>query len=455
MPVTVRTSVVRLIAGAAIAVAAIGFSAATTGAAPKQGKTYSMVVESPEWAGVTDGSYTVTITNTTGTQQLGSANLTIPTARQGDIDFTVTSEPVFVGSTALGATILPREGKLIKLRNLALPPAPAQGSSVTIALGLRMPCDDGPYPWGVDARQSNDFSGTPGNALGPVSGTLATTVQGSCKLRFDPGQPTSAEVDDEITADAFQPGSADPVAVEAVDGSPAPQRLTWFADTVELTATGGPGSLSASSPASAGLATFDNLLSIALSGNYNLTASPANAIGFSNGESADFQIIDDVGACSSSSCHAQVDGAKSGTSLTGSNVAGNGFALVSLNLGTEPVCAGYAPPTQEWFEFQIFGAIGDKTVEAFYNKAAMKNVAGPSSLEICFAAPQDFPAKLGTVGFDYDGDAANGAEGFVGLLPNCPQTPLTPCVLSKNGTSSGGAIVTFFVPAGWGDPRYR
>ncbi len=32
------------------------------------------------------------------------------------------------------------------------------------------------YPWAVLAKQSNDFSGLPGNSLGPISGTLSTTV---------------------------------------------------------------------------------------------------------------------------------------------------------------------------------------------------------------------------------------------------------------------------------------
>lgn len=44
-----------LVVLAAVAVAAL--CVAPAGAAPKQGKEYQMVVESPEWAGVTDGAY--------------------------------------------------------------------------------------------------------------------------------------------------------------------------------------------------------------------------------------------------------------------------------------------------------------------------------------------------------------------------------------------------------------
>ena len=420
MPVRVLS--VRLLSILALTAVAVALPVATAGSAPKQGKTFAVEAEAPAWAGATDPAYTVKITNTTGTQQLGSANVTIPTAGAADIDFTVTSEPVFSGTTAPGATVArPGGGKVIELRNLVLAP----NSSVTIALGLRLPCVAKAYRWQVDARQSNDFSGTPGNTLGPVTGTPDTIVQGSCKLRFV-NEPASAEVGAEITADAFGPGSPNPVTVEAIDGSPAPQRLTWFEDDVELEATGGPGSLSASSPATAGLASFDNLLSIGLAGNYNLIASPATAPGFSNDVSNDFQIIDVVEPCNGSNCTASLSGNRTSSTLTGTGVTGTGFALLSLNLGTEPVCAGYTPPSNEWFEFHLTVA-GDKTVQAFYSKAAMKNVAGPSALQICFAAPTNFAAQNGTAAFDYDGDPANGDEGFVGLLPiGCPLDPAGP-----------------------------
>src|SRR5688500_218857 len=90
MPVTVRTSVVRLLTGSAVAIAAIALPVASAGAAPKQGKLYEVIV-APAYAGQTlsdpgapplqtAGDYTVTIENKTGTQSLGSVNLTIPDA---------------------------------------------------------------------------------------------------------------------------------------------------------------------------------------------------------------------------------------------------------------------------------------------------------------------------------------------------------------------------------------
>ena len=82
----------------------------------------------------------------------------------------------------------------------------------------------------------------------------------------------------------------------------------------------------------------------------------------------------------------------------------------------------------------------------------MKKVGGKNALEICFAAPADFAAKGGTQPFDYDGDGTT-SDGFVGLLPDCPATPLAPCILERASASGGAAIVRVFVPAAWGDPR--
>ena len=431
-----------LVVFAALAVTALWVAPA--GAAPKQGKEYQMDVEAVESAGVTDDAYTVTLTNRTGTQQLGSANIEVPST------MTIVDRNGWGGS-----------GNTLELRDLGLPP----GDELEIVIGLRMPCVEATYPWMVEAKQSNDFSGT-GNALGPVTGIRSTEVKGTCKLRFvDPnplagvgGQPASAEKNTQIRADAFVPTSARLVTVEAIDGSPSPERLDWFTGTIDLRLVqSGPGTLApnpASSAATAGLARFANL-SIDRSGNYNLRATTA-AAGFVGGDSADFQIIDDVGSCSSSSCRAQVNGSQSTSALTGTSVAGSGFALLSLNLGTRPVCAGYTPPTSDYYEFALAAATGDKTVLATFSKAAMKSFSGGlSALQICFAAPLSFTAQSGSPApFDYDGNP--GAEGFVGLLPLCSAPRTGPCLLDRSPMGGGGAQVRFFVPAAWGnDPRYN
>lgn len=389
-------------------------------------------------AGATVDAYTVTLTNKAHPQKLGSANVTVPAA------FAIVGEPSISRGT------VSRDGNLLKLRNLDIPPY----GSATVTLGLQMPCARGDHAWAVEAKQANDFHGS-GNSFGPVSGTLSTRVEGGgCRLRFV-DQPASAERGAQIRADAFQPASAHLVSVEAVDGSG--RRLTSFAGTIELRLVqAGPGSLSpnpASSVAVAGLASFSNL-AIDRSGNYNLRATTAASGGFEPAVSERFQVIDVVEPCTGSSCTATLAGAESTSTVTGTGGSGTGVVLLSLNLGREPVCAGYAPAASDWYEFEIT-VPRDKTVKAAFGKAAVKAIGGVSKLQICFAAPTSFPAKGGAAQpFDYDGDPGNGAEGFVGLLPNCGYKSKTPCILKRECAWGGGAVVKFFVPAAWGDPRY-
>jgi hypothetical protein len=419
--------------------AAFAVPAATAGAAPS--KPYEVTLAPADVpAGVTVAAFTVQLTNRTGTQQLGSADVTVPSA------FTVVGPPALNGPGTVTAS-----GNVLSVRALALPPE----GSVTVTVGVRMPCVAGAYAWAVEAKQSNDFKGPPGNALGPVLGSLTTVVGGSCSLRFAT-QPAGTEKNELIRAQAFQPSSTQLVSVEAVDGSANPQRLTWFTGpvTMRLAPTSYLGRLdpaAGSVAAVAGLASFASLR-IDASGIYNLRAT-TTAAGFAGGESRSFQVVDIADDCNPAKCAAQLAGRQTTSTVTGAPGTDSGLLLLSLNLGPDPSCAGYTPPSSDWFEFQLTAA-RDKTIVAAYSKAAMRTVAGPSSLEICFAAPDPFPAKSGAAQpFDYDGEADNGAEGFVGLLPDCPAA--TPCVLKRSGTAGGGATVSFFVAAAWGDPRFH
>jgi hypothetical protein len=401
-------------------------------------------------AGVTKNTFTVTLTNRTGTQLLGSSNITIPSA------FTITDEPALDRPSPAGVS---RSGNLLMLRDLSLPP----NASVTVTLGLRMTCVAGTYTLSIETKQTNDFNGPPGNTLGPLLGSRDTQVTGSCSLRFVPrpspatvgGQPADAEMKTQIRADAFQPESSNLVSVEALDATGV--RLGWFTGPISIQlAPTTPGNLTADpNPVMAtdGVASFPGL-SISASGIYRLRAT-TTASGVTGTNSDAFQIIEVTEPCNPGQCRAQLSGKQSTSTVDGATGTDTGLLLLSLNLGPEPVCAGYTPPTTEWYEFRLFSVSRDMTVFATYSKAAMKTVAGPSSLEICFASPHSFITKSGLQGqpFDYDGDAANGAEGFVGLLPNCSALS-NPCV-DKRGGLNGGAIVTFLVPSAWSDPRYH
>jgi hypothetical protein len=403
-------------------------------------KPFEVTLTPAAAAGVTVDAYTVKLTNQTGTQQLGSADVTVPGA------FTVVSEP-----TLDRAGTVSESDNVLHLRNLNLPP----NASVTATVGLRMPCVAGAYTWTATAKQSNDFNGPPGNNLGPVRGSLTTTVTGSCALRFV-AHPADTEKNQSIRATAFDPAGS-LVTVEAVDGSASPARLTWFNGTVTigLAPTSYLGRLDptgTSAAANAGLASFGNLR-IDASGVYNLRAT-TTAAGFVAADSAAFKIVDVAQSCPPAGCTARLSGRQSTSALTASPGTSTGVVALTLNLGPDPVCAGYKPPTPEWYEFAL-NAARDKTIVTTFTKQAMRDFgSGPSALEICFAAPGTFAAKDGgPQPFDYDGDPANGAEGLVGKLPNCPQA--SPCVTGRSGISGGGGQITFTVPAAWGDPRYH
>src|SRR5215207_6994261 len=97
-----------------IALVALAVAAAPAAAAPD--KPFAMdVAPATEWAGVTDGAYSVTLTNKTKTQELGSADITIPAA------FTVVGDPSLGTVTA---------GNVLELRSLDIAP----GDSVTVTL---------------------------------------------------------------------------------------------------------------------------------------------------------------------------------------------------------------------------------------------------------------------------------------------------------------------------------
>jgi hypothetical protein len=276
-------------------------------------------------------------------------------------------------------------------------------------------------------------------------------VEGTCKLRFV-GQPAGTQKDERIRAVPFDESSAQLVSVEAIDGSPAPERLTWFTGPVAIAPL--PGSFSASAPPAVadGLFSFAGL-ELGVAGTYVLNASSA---GLDGATSDEFRVVDVAEPCDATGCDATLAGSSTSSTLTGALGAGDtGHVLLSLSVGNEPVCAGYVSPMEEWYEFEVTAA-REKTIVVTYSKAAMRKVKGPSSLEICFASPAAFTAKTGPAApFDYDGDDTNGKEGFIGLLPDCPATPSSPCVLRRGGGGRGTAVVEFFVPGSLGDPRFH
>ena len=105
---SVRYMSARLLVIAGLVALGVGLTAPGAGGAPKApvpGKNFTMNVEQTGLAGFTDVDYEITLQNQTGTQQLGSANVVVPTAI------------AIVDREGLTGT-----GQTLELRNLAVPP---------------------------------------------------------------------------------------------------------------------------------------------------------------------------------------------------------------------------------------------------------------------------------------------------------------------------------------------
>ena len=110
-------------------------------------KPYSLVLT--DGVAASGSTVTATFTNENATQRLGSADLTAPSG------YMLSSATVSQGSATATVT-----GDAVELRNLAL--MPGQSLTVTIAM-TSATCSTS--RWSAVAKQSNDFSGLPGNDL--------------------------------------------------------------------------------------------------------------------------------------------------------------------------------------------------------------------------------------------------------------------------------------------------
>jgi hypothetical protein len=150
----------RLLALVAAATVALTVQVAPASAATKP---FSMVVD-PASVPVGSATFSVTLTNLTSPQQLGSANITVPSAFTG----------VSVADPAGPATAT-TNGNVVQLREASVGP----GSSIVLSVTATVPNPCGAtYTWSVVAKQANDFNGPPGNdlTLDPTKSSLTTSV---------------------------------------------------------------------------------------------------------------------------------------------------------------------------------------------------------------------------------------------------------------------------------------
>jgi hypothetical protein len=470
MPVSVRRAGPRALIGISILGALlIGASSAEAGPKkPSPGKEFRFEATAGEFRGATDHGYTLTLTNLTGTQQVGSANIPLPSGLSifpvnPNLPFDAVTNPYDI---SLDAATVSRGGRwavngtTLELRDLNSGPV-APSNVVTVTIDAHMPCTGSSLDYtggtGVTAKQSNDYSSASpdGNilTLAKSGNVLSTTLSGDCTLNFTK-QPGTTEKNTQIRASAFGTGT-DLVTVEARDATN--QLMTWFEGPITLTPNHG--GFTASTPtvsADDGVAAWSNIV-IAEPGLYTLNASAEGAAG----TSYEFEIPVFVTDCLVGNCSfaKQVGGDGSALSLTGLPSVSGGKLVLSPNLGNRPSCAGYDAPSTAFYKFELTQEAA-QTAQLFHSKQNALKVGGQSKLQVCFASPVDFTPKAGTntVPFDYDGNGPSDA-GRVGLLSDCADLPdgdkNNPCVESRTGTSGGGVVITFTIPPAWHDPACR
>lgn len=378
------------------------------------------VAPHPVPAGATR-TLTLTLLNETGAQQLGSANLTAPEG------FTIGSPlaPSPNGTATLA-------GSTIELRGLSAPP----GATVQVSFQAIAPCAPSTYTWAVVAKQSNNFSGDPGNDLflDAPNSDLTTTVSGTCRLGFDFLRgPSDAQVSTNVTSARYDPGGP-PVQVRVLDdegvlitSSTAPVTLGIGTDPGGATLSG-----ATTQAAVGGVATFPTL-SIDRTGlGYTLVATTTTA-SIDPGGSGPFDVVDVGKACPSGPCSSGnvTVGTTTASESTSAGVAGD---QLTLALSVEALdCAGYAEVSAV-VTFDVTGT-RTKSVTITVPKSTGGNA---NSKQVCYSSPNPFVDR-------------SGATVTTGLLPNC-SVAVAPCRLSSKLVKRS-FVVTFLAPAG--DPKGR
>jgi hypothetical protein len=401
---------------------------------------------------------------------LGSANLAAPTG------FTVNGASLG-GSALLSCTASTPSttsclnGNTIELRSLGLVP----GAGITVNMTVTPPTTlaactvASPCSWAVVSKQSNDFSGSPGNNLNvdPSTSTLNTVL---AQLQFRT-QPHNAVVNTPITGSDYAPDG--PVTVEAVDANQSIVRSYQGPVTVQLnpaTFEGSGATLGGTPTVNAvnGVASFSDLTVNVAGDGYTLVASapdlppPATSTPFNVQQAAsicDAKHCPQIDAKSTDFGSAGgIDGAASaaagsaGAELTETVDFGSQSAMQTINLNN---CDNYSAP-----HFEFVGLTEQRLITSSITTTVLFNITGSAinGQDDCFAATTPFqalneatnpsslmPARAATL--------PDGTTGFAGLLPDCGKkanqvNPTTgPCVQSRTGLSNplGGGTLTITI----------
>jgi hypothetical protein len=415
-------------------VAAQAGSTASSTCGSSAGKCYALTVSPLSVAAGANASFSFTITNEASTQQLGSVRITAPSG------FVITSAPGSASFTSSSALFL----------NLAIAPS----GQATLLVSATAPCGAGAssYQWGIEAKQSNDFSGPPGNdfQLDPVSASnLAGSLIGSCSLAFVTTAEPTGTVAGKIITSSFN-SSGGPVEVAVLDGSGHLATHSTAAVTVAISANPGSGTLSGTTTVNAigGIASFANLSIDKVGTGYSLAAS---STGITSTTSSFFTIWGSLSACSASaSCSGSASSKTTAETVSTSGLGG----VLGVGLGgTSYLCGSYIE-TSDPVTFDLLDSSGapigsadfSGTLEIFKNSVLASGHPGASTWQICYASTTSFTPLPNTGGTAIFGLV----KYFTGLLPDCSSTQPAPCVQSRTKDNGGDVLITFLAT---GDPK--
>jgi len=396
-----------------VLVVALGLTAVvgiTAGSAATTSKPYTAVFDAGPVPGGSSLTINLVLENRASPQSIGSANVTAPNG------FTITGAIIQgAGNVDSSSTLT-----LLKLRSLAIAPQ----TSRTVAMTVTTPCAVDTYTWEIRTKQSNDFSGPPGNDFFLVSGdsNLDTTVGGGGTpdhLEFIQ-QPPNHVQKSTVISPAVQVKVVDTCANSASQAT----------DDVSLTlvqpgnaAFGGGGTLGGDTdvaPDTNGVATFNDL-TVDVSGlGYALEASYPG-LGDTT-QSNPFNVYDSLGDCSSG-CSA--------SNSAGTNIGVQGFSG-TIGLGVGPAnntseCGTGLTPLGSTF---VVAPLNNGTFTAVLTieKRGLQGV-GVANIVVCVSSDPSQPLQT---------------------LSKCAKKNPTPkCIVSQTSSHAGDALITMLFN---GDP---
>lgn len=439
------------------------------------GRSYTASVTPSEICSGVEEAFTLTLTNTSSQQRLGSARIEVPGEVVLSTDDGANDLAVEV-SRQRGPRTTPRvsyndDSRVISLDDLSAAP----GADVTVTFTATATGADGlPVEFTAQAKQANDFNSTSetANELVLVGEQPTTSIVSCGTLKFIE-QPGDTSVGVAIPgADGI---GAPQVAVVDGDGAVITEASASISIALTYIEDGLDGTLTQDTVG--GIATFDDL-EVDTAGTYTLTAS---ADGYLDVESEGFEVFAFGTTCEEGDrCTTTLkdDGNNGSTLLSGTAVGSTG-ALIGNSVsqaGAIEACGAvdgngqpvdYDVDDYSYIPSQVtFGGTNlvDKLVEfrvsRQYDQRQTNN--GVAFYQVCaeplapFTASSTFVDIFGnvvvnpddvdnlhTLGFlDEDGNIKDDAEFQTsGFLPDCASADDTPCVESRV-KRNGGPVLT-------------